>query len=69
MKNNKTCLITGITSGIGKATVFKLAKKDTSLILISKDEKKVNKVCEQILKINNSRYATELWMKKCENHS
>ena len=49
----KTCLVTGITSGIGKATVFKLAKKNISLILISKNEKKVNKVCDQIFKINN----------------
>ena len=48
----KTCLVTGITSGIGKATVFKLAKKNLSLILISKNEKKVNKVYDQILKIN-----------------
>lgn len=48
----KICLVTGITSGIGKATVFKLAKKNISLILISKNEKKVNKVCDQIFKIN-----------------
>jgi retinol dehydrogenase-12 len=50
----KTCLITGVTSGIGKATVFTLAKKDISLILISKNEKKVYKECDQILKINKN---------------
>jgi len=46
--NNKTCLITGATSGIGKAAAFKLADLDTSLILLSRNEKKGERICKQI---------------------
>ena len=53
--NNKICLITGATSGIGKATAFKLADLGASLVLISRNEKKGEKICNQIRKrINNA---------------
>ena len=51
---NKICLITGATSGIGKAAAFKLADLGASLILLSRNEKKGEKICNQIRKINNN---------------
>ena len=54
--NNKVCLITGATSGIGKAAAFKLAGFGASLILLSRNEEKGEKICNQIRKrINNAQ--------------
>ncbi len=53
--NNKICLITGATSGIGKAAAFMLADLGASLILISRNEEKGEKIYNQIRKrINNA---------------
>ncbi|MBK7631123.1 MAG: SDR family NAD(P)-dependent oxidoreductase [Ignavibacteriales bacterium] len=51
---NKICLITGATSGIGKAAALKLADLGASLIIISRNEKMGEKICEQIRKKNNN---------------
>jgi NAD(P)-dependent dehydrogenase (short-subunit alcohol dehydrogenase family) len=51
---NKICLITGATSGIGKATTFKLADLGASLILLSRNEKMGEKICDQIKKANSN---------------
>ncbi len=51
---NKICLITGATSGIGKASALELAGLGASLILLSRNEKKGEKICNKIKKINNN---------------
>ena len=52
---NKICLITGATSGIGKATTLKLAEHSTSIILLSRNEKKGENICEHISKTKNAQ--------------
>jgi NAD(P)-dependent dehydrogenase (short-subunit alcohol dehydrogenase family) len=47
-------LITGATSGIGRATALKLAELGASLILLSRNEIKGERICDQIRKINNN---------------
>jgi NAD(P)-dependent dehydrogenase (short-subunit alcohol dehydrogenase family) len=46
--NQNVCLITGATSGIGKAAALALAKKDCRLILVGRNGRKVARVCEEI---------------------
>ena len=46
--NRQICLITGATSGIGKAAALALAKRDYELILIGRNEKKTIRVCRNI---------------------
>ncbi len=48
--NRHICLITGATSGIGKAAALALAKKNYELILIGRNEEKAKKVCYDIKK-------------------
>jgi NAD(P)-dependent dehydrogenase (short-subunit alcohol dehydrogenase family) len=54
--NNKTILITGATSGIGKAAAFLLAETGAELILLGRNANKGEKICNQIkLKTSNNK--------------
>jgi retinol dehydrogenase 14 len=46
--NPKICLITGATSGIGKATALELARKKYGLILVGRNEKRAACACKEI---------------------
>ena len=50
--DNKTCLITGATSGIGKSLAFKLANSSINLIILSRNMRKCERVCDELLKKN-----------------
>ena len=52
--NEKICLITGATSGIGNVAAFNFADLGASLILLSKNETKGEKIRDQIIKENNN---------------
>lgn len=52
--NHNICLITGATSGIGKAAALALAKKDYGLILIGRNEEKTARVCEEIRRLSQN---------------
>jgi short-subunit dehydrogenase len=45
-----TCLITGATSGLGKAILFELSKKNIKFILTSTDQKKINLLKKELHK-------------------
>lgn len=45
---NKTILITGASSGIGKASAELFAKNGANIILVARDEEKLNKVNQEI---------------------
>ena len=49
----KTCLITGATSGIGKATATELAKLGFDLVLTSRSVEKGTQICKSISKKYN----------------
>ena len=49
MTSGKICLITGATSGIGKATAFSLARQGATVLLVSRDKEKGGKVRNDIV--------------------
>ncbi|AQS92652.1 oxidoreductase [Polaribacter sp. BM10] len=50
--NNKVIMVTGASSGIGKATAIKLAKNGASVVLTSRSEDKLEEIKETIEKNN-----------------
>ncbi len=48
---DKTCLITGANSGIGKVTARELAKRGAQIIMLCRNEEKAEQAKEDILKV------------------
>jgi len=55
----KIVLITGASSGIGRASAVQFAKKGAKLILIARNKEKLNQVSEDLKKYNVSTFAYE----------
>jgi retinol dehydrogenase-14 len=51
----KTCLVTGATSGIGKATAIALARLGATTILVGRDHQKGKATAEQITSLTSNR--------------
>jgi NAD(P)-dependent dehydrogenase (short-subunit alcohol dehydrogenase family) len=52
--NDKTVLITGATSGIGKATAIALARKNYKIIIHGRDKQKTEQTCGEIQEITGN---------------
>lgn len=52
MFSNKTVVITGASSGIGKSTSFEFAKRGANLILVSRNQEKLNELENSLKKFN-----------------
>lgn len=50
----KTCLITGATSGIGKAALLELARKDYRLYFVGRDKERSLRTEQEILSLNSN---------------
>ena len=51
--NNKTVIITGGGSGIGKATAAKFLKKGATVYIIGRTETKLKEACEDLCSISD----------------
>ena len=51
----KTALVCGSTQGIGKATAMALAKCGASVVLIARNEKRLNSVLEELPHVNDNQ--------------
>jgi len=52
--NNKICMVTGATSGIGRETALALANKGAHVVIVGRNEKKCIKTVSAIKKISNN---------------
>ncbi len=52
--SGKICLVTGANSGIGKATVLGLAKKDAKVVMLCRDEAKGNATQREIIEASGN---------------
>jgi len=58
--NNKICLITGATSGIGRAAAFALAGRGAQVILVSRNERRGSAVAEKISRLHGKNAAASI---------
>ncbi|NIM25061.1 MAG: SDR family NAD(P)-dependent oxidoreductase [Nitrososphaeria archaeon] len=56
---NKLVLITGASSGIGRAAALQFAKKGANLILVARNKEKLNQTAEDLKKFNVSIFVLE----------
>ena len=63
MMDQRTCLITGPTSGIGRAAAFELAKLGHRLILVGRSEEKLDRTA---VGIRNKTGNTEITAYRCD---
>ena len=59
---NKNILITGATSGIGKSLTKYLSENGANILMLSKDESKINVLYDEIVK----KYNTDQYIFKCD---
>ncbi len=52
--NGKTCVITGSTSGIGKYTAIGLAKLGARVVILGRDQNRLNDVLEEIKSVTDN---------------
>jgi len=64
---NKVIIITGASSGIGKALVFALAKEGNKLVLASRNKEKLNAVLHKINAVNISAISIVTDVRKKED--
>lgn len=57
---NKTIIITGASSGIGKETAYLLSRQGAKLILIARNEEKLNDVCLNLTGFDHVYYKYDL---------
>tara|TARA_B110000444_G_scaffold223157_1_gene225582 strand:- start:95 stop:895 length:801 start_codon:yes stop_codon:yes gene_type:complete len=68
--NNKTFIITGASSGIGKSLALSLSKKNANVVLASRQETKLNIICNEITSSGGSAsvVVTDITIKNdCDN--
>ncbi|MFW9971632.1 MAG: SDR family oxidoreductase [Candidatus Odinarchaeota archaeon] len=65
--SNRTCIISGANSGIGKATAFGLAKMGASIVMLCRNEEKGNNALKEI-KDNTGNQSIELMIADLQDY-
>ncbi|MFX0075796.1 MAG: SDR family oxidoreductase [Candidatus Hermodarchaeota archaeon] len=65
--SNRTCIITGANSGIGKATTFALARMGASIVMLCRDKQKGENALKEI-KDNTGNQSIELMIADLLDH-